>query len=71
MENPFLHSPVDVANILETDFESGLSTIEVQKRLIEYGRNELSGGESIPTWKILVKQIVNSMTMVCIYTSSN
>lgn len=44
--------------------EDGLSTDEAQKRLKEFGPNELGDSEGVAPGKILLRQIVNAMTLV-------
>ncbi|EKG20739.1 ATPase P-type K/Mg/Cd/Cu/Zn/Na/Ca/Na/H-transporter [Macrophomina phaseolina MS6] len=46
--------------------EDGLSTDEAQKRLKEFGPNELGDSEGVAPGKILLRQIVNAMTLVLI-----
>lgn len=42
----------------------GLSQEEAEKRLAEYGKNELDNGPGVNPAKILVKQIANAMMLV-------
>lgn len=42
----------------------GLTAAEVQKRIEEYGRNEIGDGGGINPGKILARQVVNAMTLV-------
>ena len=45
-----------VAKDLSTNLENGLTTKEVQQRLIEYGPNELVSGEKISPFKMFILQ---------------
>ncbi|KAF4544872.1 ATPase P-type K/Mg/Cd/Cu/Zn/Na/Ca/Na/H-transporter [Lasiodiplodia theobromae] len=44
----------------------GLTTAEAQKRIQEYGRNEIGDGGGINPAKILARQVVNAMTLVLV-----
>jgi Na+-exporting ATPase len=50
-----------------TDINShGLTTAEVESRLQLYGPNKVKGAEGLSLWKILLRQISNSLTFVLI-----
>lgn len=49
---------------LGADALNGLSASDAEKRLQEYGMNELGESEGVSTWKIVVAQISNAMTLV-------
>ncbi|KAK4222314.1 hypothetical protein QBC38DRAFT_87525 [Podospora fimiseda] len=55
-----------VAEELQADILSGLSTDEAKRRLDEYGRNELGEDEGVQPIKIIIAQVANAMTMVLI-----
>lgn len=44
--------------------EDGLTAQEAQKRLEEYGRNELDEGPGVQPFKILLRQVANAMMLV-------
>jgi Na+-exporting ATPase len=53
-----------VRDELEADLEDGLTEAECQRRLEEYGRNELDDGPGVQPVKILIHQIANAMILV-------
>lgn len=57
---PYSH----VAEELGADRKQGLSDADAQKRVEQYGRNELEGGGGVQPAKILVRQIANAMILV-------
>ncbi|KAI4089246.1 MAG: hypothetical protein L6R37_008077 [Teloschistes peruensis] len=59
---PYSH----VAEELGADRKQGLSDADAQKRVEQYGRNELEGGGGVQPAKILVRQIANAMILVLI-----
>lgn len=42
----------------------GLTSSEVQRRLEQYGRNDLGNTESVQPAKMLLRQVANAMTLV-------
>ncbi|GME41588.1 ATPase P-type K/Mg/Cd/Cu/Zn/Na/Ca/Na/H-transporter [Neofusicoccum parvum] len=48
------------------DPNDGLTSAEAKQRIEEYGRNELGDAEGVAPGKILLRQIVNAMTLVLI-----
>lgn len=48
----------------------GLSLEDAEKRLEEYGKNELDNGPGVNPTKILVRQIANAMMLVSSMTDS-
>lgn len=54
---------------LDSNALNGLSNNVAKQRLEELGRNELGDSEGVHPWKIIVAQIANAMTMVCLSTS--
>lgn len=59
----------DVAQEIGANKDDGLASSEAKSRLDQYGPNELGDGEGVNPAKILLRQIVNSMTLVSfIYT---
>ncbi|KAJ1952914.1 hypothetical protein EC988_003295, partial [Linderina pennispora] len=49
---------------LNVNIENGLSTSEAEKRLAEYGTNEMRGGGRPSAFKILFRQLANIMTLI-------
>ncbi|KAF5854379.1 hypothetical protein GGP41_007170 [Bipolaris sorokiniana] len=68
---PALHAPhtlssEEVAEQLRVDVHHGLSHAEAESRLQLYGPNKVKGAEGLSMWKILLRQISNSLTFVLI-----
>ncbi|KAI0811870.1 hypothetical protein GGR55DRAFT_91712 [Xylaria sp. FL0064] len=53
-------------HLLETDARNGLSHVEAARRLGEYGPNRVKAAKGLPVWKILLRQVSNSLTVVLI-----
>lgn len=53
-------------NILETSASDGLSHEEAARRLAEYGPNKVKAAKGLSVWKILLRQVSNSLTVVLI-----
>jgi Ca2+-transporting ATPase len=49
---------------LDTSFESGLSSAEAQRRLEQYGPNELQAAAGISPWHILLQQFKNVLIII-------
>ncbi|KAI0430554.1 hypothetical protein F5Y09DRAFT_227392 [Xylaria sp. FL1042] len=59
--------PVDqLEHLLETDARDGLSHAEAARRLGEYGPNRVKATKGLSVWKILLRQVSNSLTVVLI-----
>ncbi|KAI1654993.1 potassium/sodium eff [Daldinia decipiens] len=56
----------DLEQLLETDVENGLEYGEAARRLERCGPNKMEGAQGLSVWKILLRQISNSLTMVLI-----
>jgi Ca2+-transporting ATPase len=54
----------DVERALETTSSTGLSEVEAQRRLAEYGPNEVREHAGPSRWRILVAQLAGVMTIV-------
>ncbi|KAI8933040.1 hypothetical protein NX059_009689 [Plenodomus lindquistii] len=68
---PTLHAPhtlsfEEVAEELRVDINHGLSYAEAESRLRLYGPNKVKGAEGLSMWKILLRQVSNSLTFVLI-----
>lgn len=66
-----LHAPhtlsfEEVAEALRVNIQDGLSNAEAESRLALYGPNKVKGAEGLSMWKILMRQISNSLTFVLI-----
>lgn len=53
-----------VVEELAANSEDGLSMSEAERRLEEYGRNELDDGPGVQPFKILLRQVANAMMLV-------
>ena len=54
----------EVARLLDVDIQSGLRSDEAEKRKVELGANELLKEKNAQPLKILLRQVVNAMTLV-------
>jgi len=54
----------DVLRQLSSDASKGLTGAEVQRRILEYGYNELVGKEGRTRWKILAEQLSGVLTIL-------
>ncbi|KAJ8105777.1 hypothetical protein ONZ43_g7289 [Nemania bipapillata] len=52
--------------LLNTDASNGLSQIEAARRLAEHGPNKVKAAKGLSAWKILLRQVSNSLTVVLI-----
>jgi P-type Na+/K+ transporter len=50
---------------LGADVDDGLTEVEALSRLEKYGKNELKKDKGAQPGRILVRQVFNSMTLVC------
>ena len=55
----------DVVKALNTDIESGLTKSEASSRTSKYGENQLDEGPGVQPIKILINQVANGLTLVC------
>ena len=62
--HPFLLPAEDVARVLGSDLEKGLSSSQVAELQQKYPPNELDVGGAIPWYKIFIKQLLNAMILV-------
>ncbi|KAI0543801.1 hypothetical protein F4679DRAFT_590115 [Xylaria curta] len=59
--------PIDqLEQLLDTDASNGLSHAEAARRLAEYGPNKVKAAKGLSAWKILLRQVSNSLTVVLI-----
>jgi P-type Na+/K+ transporter len=49
---------------LAADTRNGLTTVEANSRLEQYGSNDLGDSEGVQPIKIIIAQVANAMTMV-------
>ncbi|KAF2753981.1 putative potassium/sodium P-type ATPase [Pseudovirgaria hyperparasitica] len=57
-----------VAEALVVDIENGLSSAEAASRLARDGPNKVEGAGGLSLWKILLRQVSNSLTLVLVIT---
>ncbi|KAK9727371.1 hypothetical protein K7432_001904 [Basidiobolus ranarum] len=55
-----------VVEELNTDTDDGLTTQEVKSRTEKYGPNQMSGDSGVSPWKVLLRQLVNYLTVILI-----
>ncbi|KMK62314.1 potassium/sodium P-type ATPase, putative [Aspergillus fumigatus Z5] len=60
--------PERLASLLQVDIQNGLSSAEAATRLERDGPNRVQEIEGVSTWKILLRQVSNSLTMVLLIT---
>ncbi|KAI0836487.1 potassium/sodium eff [Hypoxylon sp. FL0890] len=56
----------DLEQFLKTDVKHGLHSREAARRLERDGPNKMEGAQGLSVWKILLRQVSNSLTMVLI-----
>ena len=65
LDQPAYLLPADeVARLLDTNVERGLSKQEAKRRHEVVGDNALEGGEGVSIWKVLIRQVANALTLV-------
>lgn len=64
-EKFYMMSVEDSLKTLESK-RDGLSSEDVDKRLLEYGKNELKEKASVPTWKIFLESFKDPMVIILI-----
>lgn len=64
-EKFYMMSVEDSLKTLESK-RDGLSSEDVEKRLLEYGKNELKEKASVPTWKIFLESFKDPMVIILI-----
>ncbi|KAI0204476.1 hypothetical protein F4808DRAFT_343647 [Astrocystis sublimbata] len=55
-----------IEQLLGTNASHGLSHTEAARRLAEYGPNKVKAAKGLSAWKILLRQVSNSLTVVLI-----
>ncbi|KAJ8609293.1 hypothetical protein MRB53_039168 [Persea americana] len=63
---PFLLSPDDILQHLQSNTDTGLTTARAEEYLQKYGENKLEGDGGVPWYKILSKQATNAMILVLV-----
>ncbi|KAL4884254.1 hypothetical protein BJY04DRAFT_215681 [Aspergillus karnatakaensis] len=58
--------PSRLSAILDVDFQHGLSNTEASSRLERDGPNSVGGMETLSVWKILLRQVSNSLTLILV-----
>lgn len=65
LDQPAYRLPAgEVAQLLDTNVERGLSKQEAKRRHGVVGDNALEGGEGVSIWKVLIRQVANALTLV-------
>ncbi|KAF7529007.1 hypothetical protein G7054_g9959 [Neopestalotiopsis clavispora] len=52
--------------LLQTNFQNGLDDAEASSRLEQHGPNKVEGAKGLSSWKIFMRQISNSLTLVLV-----
>ncbi len=66
-------SPAEVANLLVTDIDGGLASTEAERRLVQYGPNEIDAAPPVPLWRRVARQFTDPLVIlllvaICIST---
>ncbi|KKZ68716.1 potassium/sodium efflux P-type ATPase, fungal-type [[Emmonsia] crescens] len=67
-EYAYTYSTLEVSHALGVDLQHGLSSTEAASRLGRDGLNKVKGAQGISLWKILLRQVSNSLTLVLVIT---
>ncbi|MFO7612543.1 MAG: HAD-IC family P-type ATPase [Clostridia bacterium] len=70
LQNAHSLSIDDIVSIAETDIDKGLGKEEAEKRLNEYGPNEIDSGEKVSAWKILFRNLNNIIVYLLVIASA-
>jgi P-type Na+/K+ transporter len=52
--------------LLQTNFQNGLDDAEASSRPEQHGPNKVEGAKGLSSWKIFMRQISNSLTLVLV-----
>ncbi|KAI1076889.1 potassium/sodium eff [Whalleya microplaca] len=63
---PHTVSVANLEQLLKTDVNNGLTSSEAAHRLEHDGPNKVEGAKGLSVWKILLRQVSNSLTMVLV-----
>ncbi|KAJ5684210.1 ATPase P-type K/Mg/Cd/Cu/Zn/Na/Ca/Na/H-transporter [Penicillium maclennaniae] len=66
--NAHLAEPHEIAALLETDLQNGISATEAELRLKTDGPNVVREIKGVSVWGILLRQVSNSLTIVLLIT---
>ena len=55
----------EVANLLKTSLDQGLTKQEARQRHEIVGDNALEGSEGVSIFKVFLRQVANALTLVC------
>ncbi|KAL4981066.1 hypothetical protein BDW66DRAFT_123851 [Aspergillus desertorum] len=64
VDHAHIISPSSLSEILDVDFQHGLSNEEASSRLARDGPNNVREMEGLSAWKILLRQVSNSLTLI-------
>jgi len=70
MSNWYQQNATEVLQQLNTDSKTGLSQIEAERRLAEYGPNELQAAHQISPWVILFEQFKNVLIVILLVATA-
>lgn len=63
---PHAATPEAISSLLKVDLRAGLTSQEAKERLARDGLNVLTSDKGVTWWSVLLRQVSNSLTLVCI-----
>ncbi len=69
VEMPYLRAADEVVTEVGSDAVDGLTTAEVERRLTQYGRNEITGEKPPSTWSVALRQLSDPMNLMLVVVS--
>ncbi|TPX68927.1 hypothetical protein SpCBS45565_g02796 [Spizellomyces sp. 'palustris'] len=70
MEGAFTKTPQEVLKFLKVDKEKGLTTKDAEKRLAEYGSNELPEEPPTPIWELILEQFKDQLVIILLVAAA-
>jgi len=64
IQKPFVLTTKDVVKQLNSDVEYGLTRVEVQRRLVQYGKNNIPQKGNKKRWRILLEQFLDPIIYI-------
>lgn len=62
---PHAATPEAISSLLKVDLKAGLTSQDAKERLERDGLNKLTSDDGVTWWSVLVRQVSNSLTLVC------
>ena len=63
-QSSYLLPSEEVARLLETNIDQGLSKQEAKRRHEIVGDNAFDAGGGVSIWRVLIRQVANALTLV-------